>query len=542
MNKMKKYIIISIVALSSLFSAQAQVSKSVTYPASLEINQAKSVWFNTTNAAGMIITPVDNFNLLTVGYSNENGEYKLQQDGDSKNNLAISTEGATNLGEARIWGKFQYNNSTINGTKFNTIMLDPVADMPYYIADPNKSYWKKQSYDMELKAATPVLWDVVGFGIAAKYYTKTGAKQIDPRCSSFKYGISATPSVIVKIGETHTIGLSATYENSFERTTPINSDSQHDQDAYVMKGLGNYSVGVVGGLGGLSIFYYKQNLVGGAIQYGYHSDFDVLAEGNYSYQVIDVFQTPSKPKRMGSTVQTKMGGNIQAIFNGDYTSKVTVDGYYKNTNGIEFIQELDKTYEVQQWVTMAKFIRSYYKFTAASLNYDLFKVSEQGYDWRAGLKATYSDRSDEYILPKSTLAAKNVYAELNGKKNFMVGNSSVLLGVNVGYNYNIDGGYDYTGANPTSTVVKEMFERDIAFLTANYIQAGINVNASFPVSKSSALYVQGDCQYIRSNDHTNNLVGMTDADGSNFRWETISSILQTPSQRIFATVSVGFTF
>jgi len=530
--------------LSSMFNAQAQGSKAATYPTMIEISQAKALWFNSTNAAGMILTPMTNYNILSVGYDIKNGEYRLQQEGD-RNNLNINTAGARSLGNARVWGEFTYQNSTIKDTRYNTILLEPRYDMPYYIADPNLSYWKRQTYEMSVKGASPILWDLVGFGVSANYFTKVGAKQIDPRCTSFKYGISVIPSAVFTFGEKHSAGISFTYVNSFERTSPTNSNNQQEQSAYLMKGLGNYADGVVGSLNSLGTYYYKENKIGAALQYGFNGDsFDVLAEAKNTYQVIDVMQSPTKPQRMGSTVQKITGGNIQAIINpeGDLTGKITLDGYRKNTDGIEYIQEIDKSYEVQQWVTIAKYIRSTYQFTAASLKYDLYRNSDAGYNWMAGIQGIYSNRADEYIVPNSTFKAENIYGEIYGKKNIMAGDNSILIGINAGYNYNLNGSYSYNGSNPESRVVKDMYEKDLAVMSANYYQFGVNINASFPIWKGTSLYVAGNCQYLRSTDTMNQYAYVVDKDGSNFRWNIKDDSSLKPSQRVIATISIGFTF
>ena len=102
---MKKYIIASVLALSTILVAQAQGSKSTIYPTVLEINQVKATWFNSNNAAGMILTPLSDFGTLSVGYDMKVGAYRLQQEGDLKT-LEVNTSGSSPLGKARVWGEF----------------------------------------------------------------------------------------------------------------------------------------------------------------------------------------------------------------------------------------------------------------------------------------------------------------------------------------------------------------------------------------------------------------------------------------------------
>lgn len=515
---MKRHIIISIIALSLSFLAQAQEgSNSLTYPTMMEKNRATALWFNSDNAAGMIITPLAQYSDLNVGYNIQNGEYRLQHEGN-RNALGINTSGATSLGKAKVWGEFNYENITQQDTRFNTVLLDVDPDMPFYLSDGVVSPWKSQLYDMSVKAATPVLWDVVAFGASLNYFTKAGAKQIDPRSTSYKHGISVDPSVLFTLGKKNSIGLTFSYLNTFERTVPTNSDSQHDQDAFLLRGLGNFKEAVVGSFGGINTFYYKTNKVGGALQYGFNGEnAGVLAQIKGYMKATDDVMTPSKPQAMGSTLQKGAGVDIQGYINGEnFTNKLELNGTYKDTDGIEYLQEIDKSYEVQQWKTIAKYVRSNYKHFVGAIKYDLYRNSDRGYSWMAGFKSEYSDRNDEYILPYSLFTAKNIYNEIYGKKNFEAGSSSIVIGINAGLNSNLGGEYKYSGPCAESIVVKELFATNHSILCADYYKVGLSANVTFPVGKSTAMYVSAAGQYLNATDLN--------------------------VKRVFASFSVGFTF
>ena len=256
---------------------------------------------------------------------------------------------------------------------------------------------------------------------------------------------------------------------------------------------------MIGGIGGLGTFYYKSNKVGAAVQYGYHGNISLLLDLKYHYNVEDAFQAPSKPQRMGSTVQNFMNGNLQFLVPGQFTSKATFDYFEKETDGIEYIQVIDNSYDVQQWVTIQKYVRSNYKFKGASFKYDLFNGNEKGYSWRAGVTGEYSEMADVYYLPKSEFEAENLYGSVFAKKNLTLGeNSSLLLGFNLGYNSNLGGKFIYTGADPTSAVILEFYDKDFAHLTSDYYRAGLGFNYSVVIGKSSnALFASGDCQFLK---------------------------------------------
>lgn len=499
MTKMKKYILfITLLSLSSFIFGQGEGA--VVDHASMELNFAKSLWFNSSNTAGLAITPLNDYSVVSARYSLNNGDFKLQQQGDKETDLSFNTNGALQLDNTYLWGDFSFSNSFFTGTKYNTNLFDPNYYMPYYISDPNSSNWNRQVYDMALKASTQ-LGDRFLLGIHVNYINKKGAKQKDPRSVPYNYAIFVQPSLAILLSKEHSIGLSLSYSNSYDRAGTSNSDSQNDQPVFVMKGLGHFSSGMVGGVGGLNPFYYKGNLLGGAIQYGYSGDFGLLLDIDYRYQVIDVFQTPTKPRRMGTTINNTIDADLQLLFPGETTHKVSANYYRRDVDGVEFIQEEDRTEVVATWKTVAKFIRSNYFYQNIQLGYDLFLGAADSYDWRLGIMANYSDRSDIYYMPESTLDTRNIFGELYAKKNFKFNdNGALLLGVNFGYNNNLDGSYKYGGPDKESLVITDFYAKDIKYLTSNYMKFGVDIDFSYKVGKKSSILVGLDYQMFSAQD------------------------------------------
>ena len=160
----------------------------------------------------------------------------------------------------------------------------------------------------------------------------------------------------------------------------------------------------------------------------------------------------------------------------------------------------------------------------------------------AGIQGQYTDRFDTYILPESSFKAENVYGEIYGKKNFMVGNASIVAGLSAGYNFNIAGEHNYGGPFPDSEVVRDLYEKDLAILSANYYQFGINLKAIFPLGEKSTIYVAASCKYLRADEELHNYSYGTDTEGKNFWWNLNPGPQLTPSARTFANFSIGFTF
>lgn len=507
---MKRYFLISVMALGIALSAAAQGS-TTDYPARVELVKVQSAWFHSSNAAGLSIDPLARYNDLSFGYSLGRGDFRLQPEGNT-NSLDIATSGATSLGRGQVWGSFNYRNLSAKDTRFNTMTLNLEDDLPFIVSDANVSPWKKQRYDMSMKAATPLLGDLAALGISANYFTESGAKQVDPRCTDYEYGITAEPSVVFQFGG-HTLGLTGTYRNGGVREVPVNSNSQQDQVAYILRGLGNYTDAVVGSLSGISTFYYKRNLYGGALQYGFGGrGLKLLAEGGYSYQLVDAFQTPTKPQRMGSTIQQKIFGKAQVLAESETVlSKVTVEGFHRTTDGVEFLQELGV-----EWQTIDKNIRSHYDLWHLALGYDFFRKGEAGYSWMAGVRGAYDEHNDKYILPASEMTYKNVTGELYAKKNWLIGDVTVLAGLHGAFRKNLGAVYQYGGAEPTSVIILEFYHKDFEYKTAPCWKGGASVNVAFPIGGRTAMFCQLEGDYLKP--------------------------LYLESKRLFAKLTVGFTF
>lgn len=487
----------------------------------IEMNLARSLWFNSNNAAGMSVMPLGGYSILGLGYQMNSGDFKLTQDGDKENTVGFNTNGATSVGKTQLWGTFDYKNIVEKDASFITNLYDPHRDMPYYVADAVMSKFKKQSYDLGVKAAFPQLWGFVTPGMDLQYATHTGAKQRDPRSVTYFLTVKAAPSFVFELSGTSNLGLTFNYEYLYERSTFNRSDTEVDYPVFIMRGLGNYTSDVVSGSVGVGTFFYKGNRIGGGLQYGYTNNdgFSALVDAKYSYKVEDAFQTPTKKQNMGSTKQDLWGVDVQLLNDGDsYMKKLTLYFLDRKTDGIEYVQELDSSFDVAEWVTLAKYVRSRYSYTNVGLHYELFAKQGAGYHWKGGLEGNWSSQSDEYLLPVSTLEAENLSLNLYGKMDFsLCQKNSLLAGVNVGYNSNLSGGYNYTGAYESSETVTNMYRNDFAYLTSDYFRFGAEVTFSTLVAPRTSMFVHARCQYYSPK-------------GDDF------------SKRIYTDFSVGITF
>ena len=489
---MKNCLLIPAVCLLSVSLYAQEAAQPVTGYSGMELNYARSLWFHTSNAAGIAVTPLRDYNILSAQYATVAGDYKLQQEGDRSRHTNFNTSGALLLGKFFLWGDFTFSDSYVTGATYNTNRYEPSPDMPYYVADPNKSDWKKQYYDMALKAALPVWNNRLVVGAEVHYTAKRAAKQLDPRATVHGYEIIVKPSAVAKIAGRHHAGLSLWYQNTFDRNTFTNSLSYHMEQVYIMKGLGNYSPDIVGGTGGIGVFYYPGNQYGGGLQYGVTGhNKALLLDITCATEKIEAFEAPAKPRRRGTADNTTIAAKLQLIRSGNCTHKITADAGRSATSGVEYVQEYDSRYEVNRWITIAEYVKSTYRRLWAALQYDLFIGNRDDYTWKAGIKTLYSDRQDEYLSPRSVFNAQNSYTELSGAKNFAIGASSkILFELQAGYNLNMGGEYAYGGAESASLPVTDFYPKDLDYLTSHYGKTGGSINASFLVKSQSSVNIR----------------------------------------------------
>jgi hypothetical protein len=468
--------VVLILLLSQKISAQ-DAKEYVSNPASMELLKAKSLWFNTNNSAGLTLDKMYDYNDLRFNFNLKSGDFKRKFEGADERLIGVSTEGGLNLGGGYVWGRFSYNNEKQTGTLFNTTMLDPVRGNPYFAVDKNLSDWVKQDYNLFMKVSSKLLWDRINLGVEAQYITKTGAKQVDPRSDVDFYTISVKPGIVATFNR-QVIGLNLEYERLNQEVGTTNSNNQGNQDVYVMKGLGNFYSAVVGGLQSLGKFVYNGNKAGGGVQYAFSGEsFKLLVDGKYTFGVEDVISSQTKPKNEGTVKGEHYSGNLQLVTTGEKISKLGVSYSDNSISGIEYVQVLDNTFEVQRWITTYKSIRSTYSQKDLSLKYDFFNGRDLEYKWMAGILLNYKNSDDIYILPESYRKVRDLIVGINGKANFKLQNSyRILAGISFNYKNNLDGAYKYGGADAGSPVVTDYMTPDFEYLRMSYYKIGGEVS------------------------------------------------------------------
>ena len=179
-------------------------------PASIERIKVENLHFShSENASGIQLDPIGYYSEASLGLDREKGSLKRVQEGADNTAYNFSTDGGGRLAGLRdmyVWGRFSYTRKNLKDAQYNATLFDPLRGTPFYVADPSKSKWINQLFDMEVKAASPVLWKHVVFGVGLNYQNGQAAKQLDPRPLTTVSKFDIKPGITVLLGEKHALG------------------------------------------------------------------------------------------------------------------------------------------------------------------------------------------------------------------------------------------------------------------------------------------------------------------------------------------------
>ena len=437
-----------------------------------EYRLRNNFWFGTDNASALAEHYRGIRNDLSLSYDYENGDYHLQQNPASLNDISLSTSGVGKVGGFVLWGGFSFHNIFEQGARYNVLNYTPEEDMPYFVADTFASGWNKQAYLMSVKLASPVLWNAVSFGIKVDYNAKVGAKQKDPRSETYDRYVAVYPSATIALGA-HSLGVYALYDNQFERTDPTNANLRQSQKVFISNGLGMGLVGKVGDNDGLDTFFYRGYNVGGALQYGFDAErARIYTELRFSHGNKTSTQKPSLPKPMGKIVRNAASFDFKGSFGRSFNHLVSLGATMGLTSGIEYLLNLNTTAFEQNWEIITENPMSSFTRVDAHAGYEYQKaLSSDRYDWSAGVDADFTMRDYSYLSPTALFNSTGTLLSAKAAKQFVKGAHSFLVGLNGGYNLSFGSEYLYTGPDKTAALQK-MYIDDAILLGSNYYKFG----------------------------------------------------------------------
>ena len=456
--------------------------------AAMEQLKMQRLWAQSENAAGMALDATDNYSNLEIGYERETGNFHRPQEAEKVGRLGVISEGFVNLENVLVWGAFSFAERNLTDAGYNASITDPYRGMPYYVADQHLSDWRQQLYDLQFRAATPLLNNRWAVGLEGTYIASISAKQRDPRVDTRFYTLELIPAVTYRLSDKHKLGLSVKYTSLKEDSRMENESSNIDQDYYIMYGLGV----AVKGIGSGRTTNYHGDRWGGALQYNYSAaGWNVLLQGSYHVKSEVVEQNYTTPKK-DAAVKDKVGAVTLTAYKQGKAFSHYLKAAYENRHidGIQYLSQRDNSESQNGWLELYRSIRSTYDTNLASVQYALMKNRGAEYSWKLQVGATYTKQDDEYLLPNSVKNSENLLFSLAGKKNFVLGggmNRRLLVDIHAAYNNNLGGEYVYGGSHADYLTVTEVETYDNNYLTSDYWRWGASLTYSQQVKAANKL-------------------------------------------------------
>ena len=462
-----------------LLSVGMQANAQGFSPAAMEQLKMQRLWLNSQNASGMVFDDATSFSNLNVNYDWQDGNFHRPQEGEKESILGVSSEGFMNLKNALVWGAFSFQQKNLTDAGYNASITDPFRGMPYYIIDEHQSDWRNQYYDLRFRASTPLINNHWAFGLEGIYQASLAAKQRDPRVDTRFYTLKIVPGISYQINEAHRLGLSLRYESIKEDSRMENENDDIDQNYYILYGLGT----AVQGIGSGRTSNYYGDRIGGALQYHFQSPtWNVLLEGSYDVRAENVEQSFTSPKKDAGVKDKTFQLSANAYRQGEnYSHYLKANYTNRHMDGIQYVSKYDNTESLEGWEVLYKSIRSTYDTQTASLHYALMRNRGNEYNWKLEAGVTYGKQNDEYILPNSVKSSENIFVNLGGKKNFVVGNkmnNRLLLDIHAAYKKNLSGEYRYGGSHADYISVTELETADANYLNSDWHRIGASLTYS----------------------------------------------------------------
>lgn len=418
-------------------------------PLKLDYFMDNHLWFQTNNAAGLTPGGRLDFSELYLGAFVENGKYHRPQQSDKSTDYLFSAKGGLSIGQIYLTGNFNFKQAFDDGMEYTSV-LNPYRGTPYIIADSTGGDWRRQAYDMSVRAASPVWFNCLSVGIGIDLAVERGAKKTDPRPQGNSNQLNVYPSFAFLFGE-HSFGGVYKYRRFREDTDLMLYNAGEHQKLYLLRGLGQYFFETFNTTQRQRNYTGSGN--GGSLQYAYKGErFSAFLSGNYAIyreDTDDIDQDRNRPKRIGKLDETEFSGSLNlSLKTSGLLHKLDVQYSSTERKGTEIGQRFAQT----DYITVSEAPdRSVCKINRTSAMYQLHTLKyKDAYNWSFGLGGTYEDYSDEYLVAASFIRYSRINLILNANKNLYLGENGMLqFGLEGNYSKTPEHSMAYKRANET---------------------------------------------------------------------------------------------
>lgn len=196
----------------------------------------QNLWLNSSNATGLSINPIQDYGHLEFLGTYNDAEYKASYTPTEKLTYGMNAYGFKSLDKIYLQGGFSYFRSDEDNIDWS-LMMDPLRDCPFILADSIGGDWKKDYYKLNMLAATVPVFNVIRFGVGVDYNVSTGGRDNDPRPKATVKDLSIRPSLTLDINKKNNIGLTYIYKDYRQDISVMNKYGVGGSLMYKIMGL-----------------------------------------------------------------------------------------------------------------------------------------------------------------------------------------------------------------------------------------------------------------------------------------------------------------
>lgn len=227
------------------------------------------------------------YSLIRMGYNSVSGEYRRAQEAQAVKGLNFSSEGAVTIKDVRLWGRFNYNRSVEDSTRFAHQTRENTST-PWYFGSYGYNHYERTTYRIQARGQRSFAagkYDLFG---GFDYQVGSHFSNNDPRGSIDVIQFNSSLGGSLRIAPTWRIGLEGKYgygqenvEIAYKNSNSASSAVESPYMNYIIRGYG-WKVG--DWLTEKSMFYQNDmQRLGGKLNFSWNSTFGDFY-GNVAYQ------------------------------------------------------------------------------------------------------------------------------------------------------------------------------------------------------------------------------------------------------------------
>ena len=490
-----KRLVFTVLSLCAALVAGAQSFSEI------ELDQARAIWLNSGNAAGISASKLLDFKDISLNFDAQSGDFAHTYDASSQTDCSLKGRGVASLAGFKLAGSLLLDRSSLQDVAFNNSLYEVSPfTRPYWFLDYTAAGydWSRTNCAADLSLASPLFLDGrLAAGINVKLDYKSAARDADISAAYSSFGIEFAPSAIFKIDNQNTIGLALRFANTPEKSSISQAEGEDGMVAFA-RGLGQYKMRNLSGVNPVGDIAYQNNYKGVSIQY------DRLSAKNNSELLLDLGLTT------GNSYMQAGGSDMASIddictdfslthLKGEHHNRIlTLAAQYR------LMYDFDKTFgsSIHSLEYMnARLLLDYMVY---------FGAPTTSYSWFMGLRADINYLNQKRVQkPDGIFTAPEALASaLLGKNTSLGSKSELMCSLRMGYHFSFGAQYSYgatsstlasgdddgtTVAQQTDLISTMLYSEESYYLKQYYYLASPQVRYSVKISDRLSAYglVQG---------------------------------------------------